>query len=60
MFLHFEYPHGQYWFSSSRWQAKSIWLTLQGPGRVAVQSVYEPPELHGGVMSSSGSTTQYW
>jgi uncharacterized protein (AIM24 family) len=60
MFLHFEYPHGSYWFSSARWQAKSIWLTLQGPGRVAVQSVFEPPETVGGVMSSSGSTTQYW
>ena len=37
MFLHFEYPHGQYWFSSARYQAKAVWLTLQGPGRVAVQ-----------------------
>ncbi|HXW45083.1 MAG TPA: AIM24 family protein [Streptosporangiaceae bacterium] len=60
MSLHFEYPHGTYWFSSARWQAKGIWLTLHGPGRVAVQSVFEPPELAGGVMSSSGSTTQYW
>ncbi len=60
MSLHFEYPHGSYWFSSARWQAKGIWLTLHGPGRVAVQSVFEPPELAGGVMSSSGSTTQYW
>ena len=60
MTLHFEYPHGAYWFSSARWQAKSIWLTLQGPGRVAVQSVFEPPEMTGGVMSSSGATTQYW
>jgi uncharacterized protein (AIM24 family) len=31
MFLHFEYPRGQYWFSSARWQAKSIWLTLRDP-----------------------------
>jgi uncharacterized protein (AIM24 family) len=60
MFLHFEYPHGQYWFSSARWQAKSIWLTLQGPGRVAVQSVFEPPEMAGAVRNSSGATTQYW
>ncbi len=60
MFLHFEYPRGQYWFSSARWQAKSIWLTLQGPGRVAVQSVYEHPEMVGAVRSSSGATTQYW
>jgi uncharacterized protein (AIM24 family) len=60
MFLHFEYPHGQYWFSSPRWQAKSTWLTLQGPGRVAVQSVFERPETTGSVHSSSGATTQYW
>jgi uncharacterized protein (AIM24 family) len=60
MFLHFEYPRGQYWFSSSRWQAKSIWLTLQGPGRVAVQSVFEHPEMVGAVQNTSGATTQYW
>jgi uncharacterized protein (AIM24 family) len=60
MHLHFEYPRGSYWFSSARWQAKSIWLTLQGPGRVAVQSVFERPEMAGSVRSSSGATTQYW
>ncbi|HSZ99709.1 MAG TPA: AIM24 family protein [Streptosporangiaceae bacterium] len=60
MFLHFEYPRGNYWFSSARWQAKSIWLVLQGPGRVAVQSVFERPETVGGIVSSSGATTQYW
>ena len=60
MFLHFEYPRGQYWFSSARYQAKSIWLTLQGPGRVAVQSVFERPEMAGAVQNSSGATTQYW
>jgi uncharacterized protein (AIM24 family) len=60
MFLHFEYPRGNYWFSSARWQAKSIWLVLQGPGRVAVQSVFERPEMVGGIVSSSGATTQYW
>jgi uncharacterized protein (AIM24 family) len=60
MFLHFEYPRGQYWASSARWQAKSIWLTLQGPGRVAVQSVFERPEMVGAVQRSSGATTQYW
>jgi uncharacterized protein (AIM24 family) len=60
MFLHFEYPHGQYWFSSARWQAKSVWLTLQGPGRIAVQSVFERPETVGAVRRNSGATTQYW
>jgi uncharacterized protein (AIM24 family) len=60
MFLHFEYPHGQYWFSSPRWQAKSVWLTLQGPGRVAVKSVFERPETVGSIVNSSGATTQFW
>jgi uncharacterized protein (AIM24 family) len=60
MFLHFEYPRGAYWFSSPRWQAKTTWLTLEGPGRVAVQSVYERPEMAGQVRRTSGATTQYW
>lgn len=60
MFLHFEYPRGAYWFSSARWQAKSTWLTLEGPGRIAVQSVFERPEMAGSVTGSSGATTQYW
>jgi uncharacterized protein (AIM24 family) len=60
MFLHFEYPRGQYWFSSARWQAKTTWLTLQGPGRVAVQSVFGHPEPTGSVRRNSGATTQQW
>jgi uncharacterized protein (AIM24 family) len=60
MFLHIEYPRGAYWFSSAKWQAKTIWLTLQGPGRVAVKSVFERPEMVGAVQNSSGATTQYW
>jgi uncharacterized protein (AIM24 family) len=60
MYLHFEYPRGQYWFSSSRWQAKSTWLVLQGPGRIAIKSVFEPPEMTGSVFTSSGATTHYW
>jgi uncharacterized protein (AIM24 family) len=60
MSLHFEYPRGNYWFSSARWEAKSIWLRLTGPGRVAIQSVFEPPETVGSVVSSSGSSTHYW
>jgi uncharacterized protein (AIM24 family) len=60
MYLHFEYPRGQYWFSSARWQAKTTWLTLQGPGRIAIQSVFERPEMAGRVTRSSGATTQQW
>jgi uncharacterized protein (AIM24 family) len=60
MWLHFEYPRGQYWFSSVRWQAKTVWLTLQGPGRVAVQSVFKRPETVGAVSNCSSATTQQW
>ena len=60
MFLHFEYPRGNYWYSSARWQAKTVWLLLQGPGRVAVQSVFERPEATGSVYRDSGSSTRHW
>ena len=60
MFLHFEYPRGAYWFSSARWQAKTVWLLLQGPGRVAVQSAFERPEGIGTVRRDSGSSTRHW
>jgi uncharacterized protein (AIM24 family) len=60
MFLHFEYPRGAYWFSSTRWQAKTTWLTLQGPGRIAVTSVFERPEVVGAVHRNSGATQHAW
>lgn len=60
MTLHFEYPHGSYWFSSARTQAKSAWLSLHGPGRVAIQSVFERPEMTGQVVRCSSATTQVW
>jgi uncharacterized protein (AIM24 family) len=60
MYLHFEYPHGQYWFSSARWEAKTAWLALRGPGRIAVQSVFERPEPVGPVWDSSGASEQRW
>jgi uncharacterized protein (AIM24 family) len=60
MRLHFEYPSGAYWFSSARMQTKTTWLTLHGPGRVAIQSVFQRPEMVGYVMGSSGATQQRW
>ena len=60
MFLHFEYPGGTYWSSSARWQAKTTWLALQGPGRVAVKSVFERPEPSGTVYQHSGATVTSW
>jgi uncharacterized protein (AIM24 family) len=58
--LHFEYPGGTYWSASARMQTKTAWLTLYGPGRVAVQSVFSRPEMVGYVVSSSGATQQRW
>jgi uncharacterized protein (AIM24 family) len=60
MFLHFEYPRGRYWFSSARWQAKSTWLTLQGPGRIAIQSSFHHLHQTRSVYRSSYSTRQQW
>jgi uncharacterized protein (AIM24 family) len=60
MRLHFEYPGGNYWFSSATRQCKTVWLTLYGPGRVAIQSVFKRPEVVGPVTSSSGATQQRW
>ncbi len=60
MSLHFEYPSGNYWFSSARWESKSIWLSLRGPGRVAIKSIFERPELVGSVVNNSQATTQFW
>ncbi|HTW99284.1 MAG TPA: hypothetical protein VMD59_10930, partial [Acidimicrobiales bacterium] len=58
--LHFEYAKGTYWFSSPRLEGKSVWLALQGPGRVAVQSVFERPETVGPVVNGSYYTTHHW
>jgi uncharacterized protein (AIM24 family) len=60
MGLHIEYPGGNYWFSSPRWNAKTVWLALVGPGRVAISSVFRHPEVVGPVLSNSGATYQRW
>jgi len=55
--LHAEYPAtgGSSWRS---YEYRTIWLRLQGPGRVAVRSIFEKPERYSGVVASSGMT--YW
>jgi uncharacterized protein (AIM24 family) len=43
--LHLEYPRNRgFAFWSNRWSYRNILAKVHGPGRVAVQSVYEPPE----------------
>ncbi len=60
MQLHFERPANT--FKSWRtWGERYLWLRLWGPGRVAVQSAFEPVEDNGRTISShSGATQHQW
>jgi uncharacterized protein (AIM24 family) len=59
--LHLEYPRNlgmAFWHP--RWSYRNIWVRLRGPGRVAVQSVYEPPEETEAIQNSSYATHHRW
>ena len=43
MHLHFEHP-GTFFSGWGYWSNRYMWLRLTGPGRVAIQSVFEPIE----------------
>jgi uncharacterized protein (AIM24 family) len=60
MHLHFERPSSM--FSSwGYWSNRYLWLRLVGPGRVAIQSVFERLEGEGGNISGfSYATEQRW
>ena len=60
MQLHFEHPSaGMFWWNS--WTNRSIWLRLIGPGRVAIQSVFERTESEGAsIVSHSYATSVQW
>jgi uncharacterized protein (AIM24 family) len=54
--LHFEYPNG-----ANQFNAMHIWLRLVGPGRIAICSDYELPEIgKGRIASTSPATYQTW
>ncbi|MGA2230623.1 MAG: AIM24 family protein [Tepidisphaeraceae bacterium] len=61
MHLHFEHPAGT-WRSWQSWGNRYLWLRLRGPGRVAVQSNYEPMEDPGYDMTGHepGATRRQW
>jgi uncharacterized protein (AIM24 family) len=61
MHLHFEHPGGT-WQTWRSWGQRYLWLRLHGPGRVAVQSNYEPMEDPGGNLTGSEplSTRHQW
>jgi len=57
--LHAEYPaSGGVWWGS--YDYRTIWLRLQGPGRVAVRSIFEKPEKYAGLVASSGISLRRW
>ncbi|MEI7772247.1 MAG: AIM24 family protein [Chloroflexales bacterium] len=61
MQLHFEYPGSTGWSFWSSWSHRQLWLRLYGPGRVAVQSAYEPIEDNGrSITSHSNATSRSW
>jgi hypothetical protein len=39
---------------------RNVWLRLIGPGRVAVQSIFERPETHEPITSHSYATARRW
>jgi hypothetical protein len=44
---------------NNRWSYRSIWVRLFGPGRVAVKSIYQPPENTEAIVSHSYAT-HHW
>jgi uncharacterized protein (AIM24 family) len=60
MQLHLEYPNsgGMAW--SGRYNYRQVWLRMWGPGRVAVQSVFEPPESSAAITNHSPATRTVW
>ncbi len=60
MQLHFEYPNTRGISWGPQYSNRTVWLRMWGPGRVAVQSVYERPESSGYVQNHSPATVTKW
>jgi len=60
MQLHIEYPHASGYSFAGSYNYRQVWLRLWGPGRVAVQSVFERPESSGAITNHSPATTAAW
>ena len=58
--LHLEYPHTQGFSWRRSYEHRTVWLRAVGPGRVAVQSVFERPEGAEPIRRSSYATTHRW
>jgi uncharacterized protein (AIM24 family) len=58
--LHLEYPHGRGMGWTSRFSNRTVWMRLTGPGRVAVQSKFTPPETSEAITRCSSATKKQW
>jgi uncharacterized protein (AIM24 family) len=58
--IHFEYPRASTFMNTSRYSYRTVWLRASGPGRIAMQSVFERPETSVRVTGSSGATSHNW
>ncbi len=60
MQLHFEHPNSK-WNLWMAYTQRYLWLRVTGPGRVAIQSAFEPVEDNGrNITSHSPATRQNW
>jgi hypothetical protein len=60
MQLHLEYPNAGNMYWQRSYSYRQVWLRMWGPGRVAVQSVFERPEASNQISSHSPATTTAW
>jgi uncharacterized protein (AIM24 family) len=60
MWLHFEYPNAGPLTWGGTYSYRNVWLRLGGPGRVAMQSVFERPENNGYIRRHSPATQTQW
>ncbi|MGH9058674.1 MAG: AIM24 family protein [Acidimicrobiales bacterium] len=58
MILHFEYPASAGLSWTRNYQMRTVWLKLRGPGRVAIQSVFDRPEGGGQRISRHSPATE--
>jgi uncharacterized protein (AIM24 family) len=60
MHLHLEYPRNRGYSFSRYYDYRHVWIRLIGPGRVAVQSIFERPETHSTISRHSYATQRSW
>ena len=59
--LHLEYPRNRgFTFWRSNWDYRNILVRLIGPGRVAVNSIFERPEGMEAIRNHSYATRRRW